>query len=235
MTYSGMFVSEVRARIFELFIRSTKLKFHEIEKSIGIRSNTLAYHLSMMIHDGILAKKNDCYVLTTKAETCLPVFSHIIGKTSAPVPVVVVALVHRARILLIKRKIRPYKGYWALVGGKILLQETVQEAALRIIRQKTGLEGRMISVNAVLHERVFSDQIVKHGFILFFVKAKITNLCALKATYGELKWFSLRILSHQKVVPSDLWLISNKQVSSSEIINAKMNERDGLLSDFCVE
>ncbi|GEM84336.1 MULTISPECIES: NUDIX domain-containing protein [Meiothermus] len=43
--------------------------------------------------------------------------------------------------LLIKRKEHPFLNYWSLPGGFVQMQESLDEAAARVLRQKAGLEG----------------------------------------------------------------------------------------------
>ena len=43
------------------------------------------------------------------------------------------------KVLLIQRDIEPYAGRWALPGGFVKLDETLEESALRELREETGL------------------------------------------------------------------------------------------------
>lgn len=43
------------------------------------------------------------------------------------------------KILLIERGIEPYKGYWALPGGFMKMDETIEECATRELREETGI------------------------------------------------------------------------------------------------
>ena len=44
-------------------------------------------------------------------------------------------------ILLVERGIKPYKGIWAIPGGFIKMTETVEEGALRELREEAGIEN----------------------------------------------------------------------------------------------
>ena len=111
MRYSGSLVKKEREEIFRMFLGDNKLKFNEIEKKLEIRSNMVSYHLDKMQEEGLLEKKGMYYYLTKEAERYLPILPHITGEGMSPLPVVLVAVIKDERILLIKRKRRPYKGY----------------------------------------------------------------------------------------------------------------------------
>lgn len=44
-------------------------------------------------------------------------------------------------VLLIERKHPPFEGMWALPGGFLEMDETLEEAALRELREETGITG----------------------------------------------------------------------------------------------
>ncbi len=44
-------------------------------------------------------------------------------------------------VLLIERGIEPFKGYWALPGGFMKMDETVEQCALRELEEETGMKN----------------------------------------------------------------------------------------------
>ncbi|MBT3304000.1 NUDIX domain-containing protein [Candidatus Woesearchaeota archaeon] len=233
MRYSGSLVKKEREEIFRMFLGDNKLKFNEIEKKLEIRSNMVSYHLDKMQEEGLLEKKGMYYYLTKEAERYLPILPHITGEGMSPLPVVLVAVIKDERILLIKRKRRPYKGYWSLVGGKMLIEESFEQASKRLVKEKTGLDCQFVSTNAILHEQVKGDEIIKHSFILFFTKVSVETNELKESEHGKPDWFDINKL--EKVIPSDEWLILNKLNSKNKITEAVMEEKEGKLTSFNIK
>ena len=57
------------------------------------------------------------------------------------------------KVMLIQRDLAPFRGKWALPGGFVRLDETVEEAARRELQEETGLE------------KVFLEQLYTYGEI----------------------------------------------------------------------
>jgi len=55
-------------------------------------------------------------------------------------------IIEKGKILLIKRRTPPYKDHWALPGGFVELNETLEEAVAREIKEETGLETKPVKL-----------------------------------------------------------------------------------------
>eukprot|EP00741_Cyanophora_paradoxa_P006675 tig00001030_g6456.t1 len=49
-----------------------------------------------------------------------------------------------ARVLFVQRAKEPAKGVWALVGGRVHLGERVADAAVREVKEETGLDVEVL-------------------------------------------------------------------------------------------
>ena len=57
------------------------------------------------------------------------------------------------KILLVRRSTQPFKGYWALPGGKVDAGETVEQAVVREVKEETGLDVEIMKKTGEYHEK----------------------------------------------------------------------------------
>lgn len=57
------------------------------------------------------------------------------------------------QLLLGKRQIEPAKGQWCLPGGFVEIDESMEQAALRELKEETGLTGKLLSFVGCTYQR----------------------------------------------------------------------------------
>jgi 8-oxo-dGTP diphosphatase len=57
------------------------------------------------------------------------------------------------KILLVKRCTVPFRGYWALPGGRVDPGETVEQTIVREVEEETGLDVIVVSKIGEYHEQ----------------------------------------------------------------------------------
>jgi 8-oxo-dGTP diphosphatase len=88
------------------------------------------------------------------------------SRLSVAVDVVILTLREgRLEALLIKRKEHPFLNYWSLPGGFVQQHESLDQAAARILRQKTGLQGvvRTLAWEKTGRHPIYLEQLYTFG------------------------------------------------------------------------
>jgi mutator protein MutT len=75
------------------------------------------------------------------------------------------------QLLLGKRAVDPAKGAWCLPGGFIEMGETMEQAAIRELREETGLEGRILSFVGCF----FQESRLYGGVIIFGYRVEVID------------------------------------------------------------
>jgi 8-oxo-dGTP diphosphatase len=112
-------------------------------------------------------------------------------RPAVAVDVVIVCLNPTPQILLILRRHKPFADHWALPGGFLNMDETLEEAATREVREETGIDignrGRQVQAFSTV-DRDPRGRVISVAFLAEFVD-KPTGRAADDAK--DLKWFEL--------------------------------------------
>jgi len=61
------------------------------------------------------------------------------------------------RIVLVKRRTIPFKGYWALPGGRVEPGESVEQTVVREVKEETGLDVEIVEKIGEYREKGLQD------------------------------------------------------------------------------
>ena len=122
------------------------------------------------------------------------------------------------KILLIKRDTVPFRGYWALPGGRVEPGEAVERAAEREVKEETGLDVVAAIKVGEYHEQGVQDGVSYDYYPTCFVVNNVGGrLRRQKSEIQEIRLFSLssipKVLAfeHAKMIKDYIALYKAKE------------------------
>ncbi len=93
------------------------------------------------------------------------------------------------QLLLVERGIEPYKGSWALPGGFVNIDETVEQCAIRELTEETGLENVYLEQFHVFSavERDPRERVITVAFVALVRKSDTRHEAS--AAAARASWF----------------------------------------------
>ncbi len=124
------------------------------------------------------------------------------------VDVVILTIIkNKLKVLLLKRTNEPFRGRWAIPGGFIRLSENLDDAALRVLKEKTNVQN------------IYLEQLYTFGDPLRYPNTRVIT-CAyfallraedinVKITEGSIEWHSVEKLpplafDHKEIIEYSL-------------------------------
>ena len=96
------------------------------------------------------------------------------------------------KILLIKRLTVPFRGYWALPGGRVDPGETVEQTIVREVKEETGLDVTVVRKIGEYHEQGVQGGVEYDYYpACFFVTALSGDIRKQESEIEEINLFSL--------------------------------------------
>jgi len=105
-------------------------------------------------------------------------------------------VVNEKHILLVKRLIKPFKGYWTLPGGHVDFGERLEEAVCREVLEETGVITRVIGLIDIFAQpdRDPWGHIISIAFLLTLNDSQSESNNFDLNEVGYWKWFSINKL-----------------------------------------
>ncbi len=135
----------------------------------------------------------------------------------------------KLQTLLISMKKKPFAGYWAGPGGMVKPNESVDEAAKRILKEKSGVSGVYLE-QLYTFGKVNRDPFGRVVSVAYFALIPSDSLI-LKTTkeYGDIKWFPIDKLpklayDHKEIIKRAINRLRNKLGYSNIVYSLLPNE-----------
>jgi len=115
-----------------------------------------------------------------------------------------VILVKDRQILLVKRGHEPNKGMWSIPGGLIKLGETAEEAAIREVREETGLEVSIGAVAGIFNVIIKdSDSKIKYHYVIIdYIGEVVGGMLRPGTDVTDARWFWLDEIGDVETSPT---------------------------------
>jgi ADP-ribose pyrophosphatase YjhB (NUDIX family) len=130
-----------------------------------------------------------------------------------PAVAVSIAVFRRGEVLLASRTAPPYADLFTLPGGLVETGETLEAAALRELREETGVLARIVGFNQPVQHigRDFSGRVERHYVILSFAALWLDGEGRPGAEAGEIVWRAPKNLSGLLLTPGLAHIIAGAQ------------------------
>lgn len=140
-----------------------------------------------------------------------------------PVPAVGVVCLRGDEVLLIQRGTPPRMGEWSLPGGRIEPGELAKTAALRELREETGVEAELVGlvdvVDAIFENRA-GDSITRHYVLIDFAARWVSGEPIAGDDAAQARFF------HQSELSSlDMWDETLRVIDAAIVV--LQSEREG--------
>ncbi len=142
-------------------------------------------------------------------------FTYEYARAALAVDIVVFGLDEDLQVLLIKRDLEPFQGKWALPGGFVRLDETLEEAARRELDEETGV-SRLYLEQLHTFGDLGRDPRERVVSVAYYALVKLSDHRVKAATDArEAAWFSVDDLprlafDHDKILQAALVRLKSK-------------------------
>jgi len=160
----------VQSKILDKLTYAENLRYSELRPD-RTESNLFAYHLKSLITDGYINKVGDHYTLSSKGKSYVDKISHRSLKVrQQPKIITLIDLVNdRGETMLYRRNHQPYIGMLAFPTGKLHMNERVEEATQRELKEKLDFEDIKLEHRGMVYVSVSDDgefitQVLAHIF-----------------------------------------------------------------------
>lgn len=192
----------IQKHILRLLTKSKGMRYRDL-KPPRVEGNQFSYHLKTLLSRGYIKRTHHTYTLTTKGihHATQVNLDHFFVRIQPKVVTLIVCKNADGAYLMYTRGKQPFLGKVGFPYGKVHLGESVQDAAERELREKTGISARMNQKGIVyLLVKDAAGEVVTHMLAHVFV-ATYTRGEVSDAPFGSISWVYQKDVSRLPLMP----------------------------------
>ncbi len=109
------------------------------------------------------------------------------------------------KVLLGERNKENYRGYWVLPGGGVEWGETIEQAAVREIKEETGLDIELIRF--VCHKEIIATHANYHSIVFYHLARPRNTEIRVSDDLSDAGFFSVEEMKKMKLAESAVMVL----------------------------
>lgn len=212
---------EIQRHILKKIATDGKSKFSTLKPNF-IESNQFVYHLKSLIREDYITRKNIWYQFTAKGKFFIDRVSfETIKERIQPKIVTILVIRQKNKYLFYKRLRSPFKNFIGFPYGKIHLEERINEAALRELQEKTGLQTKLTHKGEIYITVHDETELISHMLCHIFVGNSPKGELKKENSMGQCFWSKLEEIPKNRLIPG-----------VKEIIKLLKNKKDHFFAEY---
>ncbi len=194
----------IQRKILGKLLYADSLAYSQMRPA-GVESNHFAYHLDQLVRAELVAKHGKQYLLAPKGLAAVDKMSQekMVDRLQPHIITAIDITNDQGQTLVFKRAFQPYIHKYSFPLGKTHMDESVTEAAVRELQEKTGLTGIPLTQRGIVYTHVMQDDITISKSLCHVFAARITGTPALKtaAHRGTVEWAEISQFAPEQMMP----------------------------------
>ncbi len=126
----------------------------------------------------------------------LPEHDPVLAAARKPITGASVLVIDGRHALIIKRGKEPSKGLWALPGGRQEFGETLEQTAVRELREETGLDAKSLSLLSLIEPMRTNElgETTSHYVLAVFICRDFEGMLSAGDDAEEARWVTPEML-----------------------------------------
>lgn len=196
----------IQRRILQKLLYAESLGYAEMRPE-GVESNHFAYHLERLVRMGIIRKNDRRYTLSPLGLSVVDRLSQekMVDRTQPQINTCIDVATADGQTLLFRRNFQPYIFRLGFPTGKTHLEETITEAAVRELQEKTGLTNIPLTHRGIVYVTIMREGVVVSKILYHLFQGRVLRpLPTTSSMRGESLWMDTSRLKEESVLPGFL-------------------------------